>query len=191
MYCIKVHLSIKNVLSILAGQFMSKLVETLAKNLKRFRQDKGFTQQEFADLAGVKRGTIARYESGEGGIDAKTIEAFAKALGVEETDLVQAETKESMHMEKMAGSIKKLSALMEEYFVREGVTDPTPEELERIIQESHSIEPLEAELYDPLIRESVTLLASFDEAERKRALSLIQSLARTTNKGSGLGKKAK
>lgn len=67
---------------------MSSIAFVLGINLARRRILKGFTQVQFAKITGFARSTIARYESGEAGFDAKTISIFAKALNVEETDLV-------------------------------------------------------------------------------------------------------
>lgn len=67
---------------------MSTIPEAFSRNLFRLREQKRLTQQELADLAEISRGSIARYESGEGGATLNTIAKLAKALGVEETDLV-------------------------------------------------------------------------------------------------------
>lgn len=39
-------------------------ITTFAERIKRFRKEQNLTQQEFADRLGIKRTTIANYESG-------------------------------------------------------------------------------------------------------------------------------
>lgn len=71
---------------------MASIGELLAKNLERLRRSKKLTQQELADLIDSTRQSIARYESGKGGATLDTIASLAKALDVEEHELVAGES---------------------------------------------------------------------------------------------------
>lgn len=71
---------------------MSRLSSTISVNIIRTRQRKGLTQQQLAKIVGVSRGTIARYESDDAGLDVKTLSRIAHALEVDELDLVARES---------------------------------------------------------------------------------------------------
>lgn len=68
--------------------YMSLLVEVVAKNLKYYRGLRGWTQGQLAKQIGVTIQTINRYEKGTAGISVPTITLLAKALEIEESDLV-------------------------------------------------------------------------------------------------------
>lgn len=62
---------------------MSKTISTVAKNIKKYRKEKGLSQDKLARLADVAHATIIKIESG--GIQSPTIDTvqrIAKALGV-------------------------------------------------------------------------------------------------------------
>ncbi len=54
-----------------------------ARNLRRERQARGFSQEKLADLAGLHRTYISSVECGERNISIDNIECLAKALGIE------------------------------------------------------------------------------------------------------------
>ncbi|MES9636701.1 helix-turn-helix domain-containing protein [Megasphaera elsdenii] len=59
------------------------------KNLKRFREQRGYTQEELAHRAGISRVTISKLESGKQKTTTNTtILALAQALDVPAGDLV-------------------------------------------------------------------------------------------------------
>ena len=58
--------------------------------LKEIRQKKRLTQQALADLVGVTRVTIARYEIGDRDPKGTTLVRIARALGVSTSDLLGA-----------------------------------------------------------------------------------------------------
>lgn len=59
------------------------------KNLKRFREQRGFTQEELSHKAGISRVTISKLESGKQKTTTNTtILALAQALNVPAGDLV-------------------------------------------------------------------------------------------------------
>lgn len=49
--------------------------------LKRVRKEKGYTQQQFADLIGVSHATLSALENG-GGVSAQTLEKAWQYLGL-------------------------------------------------------------------------------------------------------------
>lgn len=68
---------------------MSKTT-TIAKNIKKYRKEKGLSQDKLARLADVAHATIIKIESG--GIQSPTIDTvqkIAKALGVGLEDLAK------------------------------------------------------------------------------------------------------
>lgn len=67
---------------------MPPLIKILASNLIRLRSERGLTQSELANAAGLTRGAIAKYESGKGGLTLNSISKLASALVVDEMELV-------------------------------------------------------------------------------------------------------
>ena len=68
---------------------MSKTT-TIAKNIKKYRKEKGLSQDKLARLADIAHATIIKIESG--GIQSPTIDTvqkIAKALGVGIEDLTK------------------------------------------------------------------------------------------------------
>jgi len=68
---------------------MSKTT-TIAKNIKKYRKEKGLSQDKLARLADVAHATIIKIESG--GIQSPTIDTvqkIAKALGISLEDLTR------------------------------------------------------------------------------------------------------
>jgi transcriptional regulator with XRE-family HTH domain len=69
---------------------MSKTISTIAKNIKKYRKEKGLSQDKLSRLADVSHATIIKIESG--GIQSPTIDTvqkIAKALGVGLEDLTK------------------------------------------------------------------------------------------------------
>ena len=63
---------------------------TIAKNIKKYRKEKGLSQDKLARLADVAHATIIKIESG--GIQSPTIDTvqkIAKALGIGLEDLMK------------------------------------------------------------------------------------------------------
>ena len=58
------------------------IVDRLGKNLRQLRHDKGWSQEEFAHLAGIHRTYISDLERGARNPTIKIIEQLTKALGV-------------------------------------------------------------------------------------------------------------
>ena len=62
---------------------------TLAKNLKTIRAAKGWTQDDLAHEAGVSEGTIKKAETEKQSPTVDTLDAIAKAFGVEPWELLK------------------------------------------------------------------------------------------------------
>ena len=60
----------------------------LAQNLRRLRQDRGLTQEELADLAGVNRNYVGMIEREENAASVDILESLAKALKVRAAELL-------------------------------------------------------------------------------------------------------
>ena len=60
----------------------------LAHNLRRLRQERGLTQEEFADLAGVNRNYVGMIEREENAATVDILESLAKALGIPAAELL-------------------------------------------------------------------------------------------------------
>lgn len=67
-----------------------ELKNLFALNLKRIRQDKGYTQQEFAELCNMSTTTIGMYEVGGRTPSFATIELIANKLGIDASLLFNA-----------------------------------------------------------------------------------------------------
>jgi transcriptional regulator with XRE-family HTH domain len=57
-------------------------------NIRRVREEKGLTQEELGDLAGLHRAYIGQIERGEKNIGIRNLERIATALGVTIRDLL-------------------------------------------------------------------------------------------------------
>lgn len=57
-------------------------MDRISDGIKRVRGIKGITQEELADLAGINRTTIAKYETGRTKPSAQNVARMAEALGV-------------------------------------------------------------------------------------------------------------
>ena len=64
--------------------------ETLATNLRRFRVERGLSQEALADLAGIHRNYLGGIERRERNVGLDNIERLARALGVPISELVGA-----------------------------------------------------------------------------------------------------
>jgi transcriptional regulator with XRE-family HTH domain len=63
--------------------------EDLARNLKRLRLERGFTQEELADRSGLNRNYVGMIEREENAATVDTLEALAEALEVEADRLIE------------------------------------------------------------------------------------------------------
>ena len=65
-------------------------MSTIGKNIKRYRQDKGLSQDKLSKLADLSLNTVVKIELGESpNPTIETIQGIAKALGVSVDDLLK------------------------------------------------------------------------------------------------------
>ena len=61
---------------------------TTGEKIRELRKAQGLTQEELAQKIGIKRGTLAQYETGKRSPKRETLERFAKALNVQWYDVI-------------------------------------------------------------------------------------------------------
>lgn len=66
------------------------LRERFADNVRRLRRQKGMTQEQLANAAGIDRTFVVRVEKGHFSVTLETVGAFAKALGISPSLLLEA-----------------------------------------------------------------------------------------------------
>ncbi len=59
----------------------------VAKNLRKLRGERGLSQEELADRAGLNRNYVGMIEREENAPTVDTLESLAEALGISVTDL--------------------------------------------------------------------------------------------------------
>ena len=64
------------------------LKDIIAENMRRFRQEHGYSQEKFAEICGYHRTYIGSIERGERNITLNTVEVLAEALGISVTELL-------------------------------------------------------------------------------------------------------
>ncbi len=67
---------------------MSDINKEVGFNIRKIREDKGFSQEKLAALADLHRAYVGQIERGEKNIGIKNLEKIAKALGVSIKDLL-------------------------------------------------------------------------------------------------------
>lgn len=68
---------------------LEKSLELLGRKIRKLRQEKGLSQEEFAHIADIDRSYIGQIERGERNIAFSNILKVAKALGVKLSDLTE------------------------------------------------------------------------------------------------------
>ena len=63
-------------------------MKIVGKKISALRKEKGWSQDEFEDIAGLHRAYIGAMERGENNLTLKTMKTVADALGVRVRDLV-------------------------------------------------------------------------------------------------------
>lgn len=58
------------------------LQKTLGRNLRRYREERGLSQEAFADVLGVHRTYMGGVERGERNLTLRSVERIAGVLGV-------------------------------------------------------------------------------------------------------------
>lgn len=148
---------------------MAKIKEVLAKNLERILEQKRISQVDLAKNLEVSFKTINGYVKGRTGVSTELIGKLAAALGVEETDLV-----------------KPPGPSLDEYkhfFDITAENDRLKKEITELKQQTQAS--------DPVDREIVSILSTFDKSQRERALFYIQGIKDRSSQQSILGKEKK
>lgn len=65
-----------------------ELQRTLGRNLRRYREERGYSQEAFADVLGVHRTYMGGVERGERNLTLKSVERIAETLGVDPVELL-------------------------------------------------------------------------------------------------------
>jgi transcriptional regulator with XRE-family HTH domain len=60
-----------------------ELKQTVARNVRRLRQERGYTQEELSELAGINRNYTGMIERGERSPTVDMLEKLAKALKID------------------------------------------------------------------------------------------------------------
>ena len=66
-----------------------KILSVFAKNVKKYRQEKGWTQEKLAQKAGLHRTYIGSIERSERNVSLTNVSKFAKALNVSIEELLK------------------------------------------------------------------------------------------------------
>lgn len=69
--------------------------EILAENLKRYRRERGISQEELAHLAEIDRTYISSVERRQYAASVEVVDRLARALGIEASDLLSTNDKEA------------------------------------------------------------------------------------------------
>lgn len=65
------------------------LQKIVGKNLRKYREERGLSQEAFADILGWHRTYIGGLERGERNLSLQAVERIAERLEVESSDLLQ------------------------------------------------------------------------------------------------------
>jgi transcriptional regulator with XRE-family HTH domain len=65
------------------------LQRTVGRNLRRYRQERGLSQEAFADLVGVHRTYMGGLERGERNLTLRSVERIAAVIQVDPLDLMR------------------------------------------------------------------------------------------------------
>lgn len=67
------------------------LQRAVGRNLRRYRQERGLSQEAFADMVGVHRTYMGGLERGERNLTLRSVERIADLIGVNPIDLMGGE----------------------------------------------------------------------------------------------------
>lgn len=70
------------------GSMSENLRQALGRNLRRHRQERGLSQEKFAEFLGFHRNYVGDLERGKRNPTLRTVEAYAALLDVDPRDLL-------------------------------------------------------------------------------------------------------
>ena len=85
---------------------MNNIKETIAKNLKFFREERKITQKQLAEVLGVKHNTISTWENGTNSIDVSLLMQICEYLNVSLNDMFGRENRTSPERHSPFGTRK-------------------------------------------------------------------------------------
>jgi transcriptional regulator with XRE-family HTH domain len=92
------------------GETLKTLV---SRNIRRFRENSGFSQQELAEKAGISVPYLGAIERGEKWPSPATFDGIAQGLGIEPYDLMKPENASSPEVKKITTKlVKDITALV-------------------------------------------------------------------------------
>lgn len=106
--------------------------DKLHTNIRRFRENSGFSQTSMADELGVGRTTYINFETGKTRIFCKTLEKLASYFGVSEEDILYGSRDDELLNDSAAEEEKR--AIIKEYENRLSVIVEKLEAAERVIK---------------------------------------------------------
>ncbi len=86
---------------------MRKRKETRLETLRRYRKERGWTQEQLAERSGIPRPNISKYETGERDPRAETASKLARALGVTVDELLDPEPVWLVEVRKNTGKYEE------------------------------------------------------------------------------------
>lgn len=107
----------------------------IGENIKKLRKDKGLTQQKLATQSNISRSYLADVENNRYNPSIDTLRSIANALGVQVSELLDANENELTPVEKIDKIVKenKLTTLAA-HFDGEEFTDKDVSDIEKFIK---------------------------------------------------------
>lgn len=71
------------------GRVEGDLQKILGRNLRRYREQRGLSQEDFAEVVGVHRTYMGGIERGERNLTLRSVERLAAVLGMEAVEMLR------------------------------------------------------------------------------------------------------
>lgn len=159
----------------------------VGRRVRMIRARRGISQQVLADLAGMSRSAIAKYETGERPVDSRrTLCALAQALGVTLADLTgHAEERFDPSVAGIHGSVPAIETAL---WAAGNITPTSPTRtLDELASAAEDVEALSVECnyaalgpkIAPILTECYQQIRDTSDAERDRAWDILAATAHT------------
>lgn len=89
--------------------------DKLHLNIRRFREQNGFSQSSMADELGIGRTTYVNFETGKTRLYCKTLEKLARYFGVTEEEILSGGNDEDLLKESARSAEEQRQAIIAEY----------------------------------------------------------------------------